>query len=79
MLISKNILAWIIILNNNIKERCIKKSSKSKDNNLPISISSMYLEPGWDIDSISEELFYSDIIAGASNQAKTRQNKYWMY
>ena len=79
MLIIKNILASIIILNNNIEERYIKKNSKSKDNNLQILISSLYLEAGWVIDTISEEFIDSDIIRGALNQAETRQNKYWMY
>ena len=79
MLIIKNILASKITLNNNIEERYIKKGSKSKNNNLPISISSLYLESGWDIDPISKELLDSDIIEYALNQPETRQKKYWMY
>lgn len=57
----QNILASIITLKNYIEGRYIKVSAKLKDNNLPITISSLYLEPGGDINTIPEELFNSDI------------------
>lgn len=79
ILISKNILASIITLKNDIEGRYIKVSAKSKDNDTPMTISSLYLEPGGDINTIPEELFDSDIIAGDLNKAETGLNKDGVY
>jgi len=72
-----------ISLNNNFKKRYegryIKISAKSKDNNLQITISSLYLEPGGEIFIIQEELFDSNIIARVLNQAETGLNKDGVY
>ena len=70
ILLNKNILASIITLKNNTEGRYIKISTKSKDIDTPVNISSIYLEADGNLNNIPEEIFDSDIIAGDLNQAE---------
>ena len=72
-------MASIISLKNDTYCRYIQISAKSKDSNIPITISSVYLEPDANIINIPEDIFDSDIIAGDLNNAETGLQKDGIY
>ena len=79
ILISKNILASVITLKNDCEGRYIMISLKSDGNDIPVTISAIYLEPNGDLNKIPVEIFDSDIIGGDLNNAETGLEKIGVY
>ena len=69
--LSKNILASVLVLKNDINGRYIKISLKSPNFDIPLTISSLYLEPDGNINDIPSDVLDADICAGDLNNAET--------
>ena len=68
-MVSKNIMASIITIKNEIEGRYIKLSLKSEGIDIPTTISSIYFESNWNLNKIPIEVLEADIIAGDLNNA----------
>ena len=79
ILVSKNVMASIITLKNDIEGRYIKISLKSEGIDIPTTISSIYLEPDGDLNKIPIEVLETDIIAGDLNNAQSDLIKNGVY
>ena len=79
ILVSKNVMASIITLKNDIEGRYIKISLKSEGIDIPTTISSIYLEPDGDLNKIPIEVLEADIIAGDLNNAQSDLIKNGVY
>ena len=54
----------VLTLRNDSEGKYIKISLKSPDSDVPTTISSVYLEPNGDLNSINPEIFDADILGG---------------
>ena len=79
ILVSKNILASIIVLKNNINGRYIQISLKAPDNQIPTTISFIYLEPNGNMNEIPNEIMESNIIGGDLNNNESGLLKIGVY
>ena len=79
ILISKNIIASVLVLKNDINGRYIKVSIQTPKSQNPLTLSSVYLEPNGDINDIPSEVPDSDIIDGDLNNAETGLKRIGVY
>ena len=79
ILIHKNLLVSTIQINNDINGRFIKLSIQSEGAMRAYTISGLYLEPNCDKNTIPNELYDSDFIAGDLNNLESGLNKYNIY
>ena len=79
ILVSKNILASIIVLKNNINGRYIQISLKAPDNQIPTTIAFIYLEPNGNMNEIPNEIMESNIIGGDLNNNESGLLKIGVY
>lgn len=79
ILINKNLMVSVLTLRNDSEGRYIKITLKSPNSAIPITISSVYLEPDGDLNAINPEIFDADILGGDLNDAPTNLTRYGVY